>query len=135
MSTVFEMAEQIQPITYDQALLMYNLGFTIQIEAMQNGRQITTVMDENSVEQNSLENRLIEMGILDNHLQEIKPVKFYADLHLLKHCGLHIEYRTKQYPTIEYAAFEDICAKLLKLNREHQDLNKYVSNGIAYVTI
>ncbi len=135
MSATFEMAEQITPIDYDQALLMYNLGFSIEVETLQNAHKITNIMGENSIETGSLESKLISMGILDEHLKALKDVRYYANSRVLKHCGLHIEYSSGKPSDIFYGTWDEVCQKLIGLNRENPGLTKYVSNNVAYITI
>ena len=135
MSDIFDMAEQVQPISYEQATLMYNLGFSIEVSVSSGRSNTSTIMDENCVDTGSLENKLLEMGVLDEHLEFVKPVTFYAEDRLMKRCGLHIEHRDGSPSSIEYGTCEETCQKLIALNRQHPDIEKYVSNKIAYVTI
>ena len=106
MSTL-ELLEQVVPIEYDQAMLMYNLGFKIEVEILEHGAKKTVVLDENSIERGSFDAQLIKLQVVDEELKPLKKARFFADDSLLKHCGLHIMYSDGRSSQIEYGKYDE----------------------------
>ena len=135
MSQTFDMAAQVSEITYNQALLMYGLGFQIQVEVQGERQKSSTIQAENSIELSPLQTYLINAHICDDDGSYYRPTKFYADLHTLNHCGLHIEYKDKRPPEIEYDTFENIKDKMIALSAKYKELEHYVKNDTLFVII
>ncbi|MBQ7431172.1 hypothetical protein [Butyrivibrio sp.] len=132
--SVFEMAAQVEKIPYDKAVILYGLGFSIQVESDAGNFKKTVLYDDNSIEQCSLEEQLIRSGFMDSDGNYFAPVTFYVDLGILNHAGLHLEYEDGRPNSIEYGTFDWLLQILIPMQKQMK-MTSYVKNNTIFATV
>ena len=135
MSLSLDMAEQIQPISYEEALVMYNLGFSIEVEIKTGESRKNVILEENSADELDFEARLVDMKVLSEELKPIAKADFFAQTSLMKRCGMHIAYSDSRTTHIEYDTCPEIIRKMVKVALEYPSAEKYIRNNTAYIEI
>ena len=132
--SVFEMAMQVEKIPQNKAVILYNLGFPIQVESDSENIRKTVLIEENGIEQMSFDAQLVRSGFMDSDGNFFAPVKFYVDLGILNHAGLHLEYEDGRPNSIEYGNFDWLLKTLLDMKKDSQIVT-YVKNNTIFATV
>lgn len=132
--SIFEMASQVEKISYEKAVLLYNLGFSVQIRIIADKIEKTLLLEENSIESRSFDDQLERAGVLDSDGRIAVPIAYYAELSLLNHAGLHLEYEDGRHNSIEYGKFDWLLSSLIELQKTEK-ITHYVKNNTIFVTV
>ena len=132
MYSFLNMAAQVEPVELNQAIMLYSLGFSIQI-AIDNERfSHVTIVPENHIEQYTFDEYMYNSHIWDKDHSFYHKVKFLADIDTLSHAGIHVVFDDKTPNLVQRGTFEEIRDKLMELQKQYKLENMYVKHNMIF---
>ncbi len=128
-----EMVSDTVRLQLNEALLLYSMGFSIQIATYKDNIKNITIIPENNITSCTFDEYLYNHNIWDQDHNLLRKVKFYTDSDTLNHVGLHVMYDDGTPNTIEYGKFIEMRQKLLELQEKYDIEEMYVQRNIMHI--
>ncbi len=129
-----DLASQVEKIDLNTALMLYNLGFSIQVQTGGDYMKRQLVYQENNIETCSFEEQLLNNHIWNDNYEFYQPTVFYVDTEILSKAELYITYPDRSNERV-IGQFTDIRNRLFALQKQYRAKHMYVNNKKLIITL
>lgn len=116
-----------------EALMIYGMGFSIQIATYKDNVENITELQENNINNCTLDEYLYNHKIWDQDHNFLRKAKFYATSKTFDHAGLHVMFDDGRPNIIENGKIVDIRKKLQEIEKDYTLDDMYVQRNILHV--